>query len=102
MADLDHATSRQPVAAWGVLMQDVRLWAQASHDALTGHPAAALQHFEQMTQPTLTRLAAYDRLDAAARPDTSIRPNGGSPNSSSSPTPSTLRTPEWLSPTGGP
>lgn len=29
--------------------------------------AVALHHLEQMTQPTLTRLAAYDRLDAATR-----------------------------------
>jgi DNA-binding CsgD family transcriptional regulator len=48
-------------------MQDTRRWAQGSHAALTGEPAAALHHFEQMTQPTLTRLAAYDRLDLAAR-----------------------------------
>ncbi len=35
--------------------------------ALTGEPAVAVHHFEQMTQPTLTRLAAYDRLDIAVR-----------------------------------
>ena len=57
----------QPAGILGVLMQDTRRWAQGCHAALTGEPAAALHHFEQMTQPTLTRLAAYDRLDVAAR-----------------------------------
>ena len=48
-------------------MQDTRRWAQGCHAALTGEPAAALHHFQQMTQPTLLRLAAYDRLEVATR-----------------------------------
>ena len=67
LAELDRVTAGQPAGILGVLMQDTRRWAQGSHAAITGEPAAALHHFEQMTQPTLTRLAAYDRLDVAAR-----------------------------------
>jgi len=67
MAALDHVTAGEPAGILGVLMQDTRRWAQGCHSALSGESAAALHHFEQMTQPTLTRLAAYDRLDVAAR-----------------------------------
>ena len=67
LAELDRVTAGQPAGILGVLMQDTRRWAQGCHAALTGEPAAALHHFEQMTQPTLTRLAAYDRLDVAVR-----------------------------------
>jgi DNA-binding CsgD family transcriptional regulator len=67
LAELDRVAAGEPAGILGVLMQDTRRWAQGSHAALTGEPAAALHHFEQMTQPTLTRLAAYDRLDLAAR-----------------------------------
>jgi DNA-binding CsgD family transcriptional regulator len=67
MAELDRTTAGQPVGILGVLMQDTRRWAQGCHAALTAEPAAALHHFEQMTQPTLSRLAAHDRLDIAAR-----------------------------------
>ena len=56
LAELDRVTAGQPAGILGVLMQDTRRWAQGCHAALTGEPAAALHHFEQMTQPTLTRL----------------------------------------------
>ena len=67
LAELDRISAGQPAGILGVLLQDTRRWAQGSHAAITGEPAAALHHFQQMTQPTLTRLAAYDRLDVAAR-----------------------------------
>ena len=67
LAELDRITAGQPAGILGVLMQDTRRWAQGCHAALTGEPAAALHHFQQMTQPTLLRLAAYDRLDIATR-----------------------------------
>ncbi|MGS0684275.1 AAA family ATPase [Nakamurella sp. GG22] len=67
LAQLDKVTAGQPAGILGVLMQDTRRWAQGCRAALTGEPAAALHHFQQMTQPTLTRLAAHDRLDIAAR-----------------------------------
>jgi DNA-binding CsgD family transcriptional regulator len=67
MAELEQVTAREPAGILGVLMQDTRQWAQGAHAALSGQPAVALHHFERMTQPTLTRLAAYDRLDVAAR-----------------------------------
>ena len=67
LAELDRITAGQPAGILGVLMQDTRRWAQGCHAALTGEPAAALHHFQQMTQPTLLRLAAYDRLDIACR-----------------------------------
>ena len=66
-AELDQVTAGPPAGILGVLMQDTRRWAQGCHAALTGEPAAALHHFEQMTQPTLSRLAGYDRLDIAVR-----------------------------------
>ena len=67
LTELDRVTAGQSGGILGVLMQDTRRWAQGCHAALTGEPAAALHHLEQMTQPTLTRLAAHDRLDIAAR-----------------------------------
>jgi DNA-binding CsgD family transcriptional regulator len=67
MAELERVTAGRPAGILGVLMQDTRRWAQGCHAALTGEPAAALHHFQQMTQPTLLRLAAYDRLDIATR-----------------------------------
>ncbi len=67
MAELNQVAAGPLVGILGVLMRDTRLWAQGSREALTGRPAEALQHFEQMTQPTLIRLAAYDRLDMAIR-----------------------------------
>jgi DNA-binding CsgD family transcriptional regulator len=67
LVQLDPVSSGTPAGILGVLMQDSRRWALGCHAALTGEPAAALHHFEQMTQPTLTRLAAYDRLDSAVR-----------------------------------
>lgn len=67
LAELDRVTAGPPAGILGVLMQDTRRWAQGCHAALTGEPAAALHHFQQMTQPTLSRLAAYDRLDVATR-----------------------------------
>lgn len=67
LAELDRGASGEPAGILGVLTLDTRRWAQGCHAALTGEPAAALHRFEQMTQPTLTRLAAYDRLDVAAR-----------------------------------
>jgi DNA-binding CsgD family transcriptional regulator len=67
LAELDQVTAAEPAGILGVLMQDTRRWAQGVRAALTGEPAEALHHFEQMTQPTLTRLAALDRLDIAAR-----------------------------------
>jgi DNA-binding CsgD family transcriptional regulator len=48
-------------------MQDTKRWAQGCRAALAGDAPTALHHFEQMTQATLTRLAAYDRLDVAVR-----------------------------------
>ncbi|HYN71306.1 MAG TPA: AAA family ATPase, partial [Nakamurella sp.] len=67
ITELGQVTTEQPAGILGVLVQDTQMWAQGSHAALTGQPAEALHHFEQMTQPTLTRLAAYDRLDVATR-----------------------------------
>ncbi len=76
LTELDRVTAGEPAGILGVLMQDTRRWAQGARAALTGEPAEALHHYEQMTQPTLTRLAAYDRLDIAARTghiDTAVR-----------------------------
>ena len=67
MTELDRVTEEEPAGILGVLMRDTRRWAQGARAALTGEPAVAVHHFEQMTQPTLTRLAAYDRLDIAVR-----------------------------------
>jgi DNA-binding CsgD family transcriptional regulator len=67
LADLDRVTTGEPAGILGVLMQDTKRWAQGCHAALSGDAPAALHHFEQMSQPTLTRLAAYDRLDVAVR-----------------------------------
>ncbi|HEX8766732.1 MAG TPA: helix-turn-helix transcriptional regulator, partial [Jatrophihabitans sp.] len=49
------------------LVGDTKRWAQGIRDALAGQPASALNHLEQMTQPPLIRLAAYDRLETAVR-----------------------------------
>ncbi len=67
LAELDQATTGQPTGILGVLMADTARWAHGVHAAGAGQPEAALQHLRQMTQPTLTRLAAYDRLEVAVR-----------------------------------
>ena len=67
LLEVDRLSADEPAGILGVLMQDTRRWAQGCHAALTGQPAAALHHMEQMAQPTLTRLAGYDRLDLAVR-----------------------------------
>ncbi len=67
VAELDRVATGAPAGILGVLMQDTRRWALGCRAALSGEPVAALHHFEHMTQPTLTRLAAYDRLDVAVR-----------------------------------
>jgi DNA-binding CsgD family transcriptional regulator len=67
LAELDRVTAREPAGILGVLMQDTKRWAQGCRAALAGDAPTALHHFEQMTQATLTRLAAFDRLDVAVR-----------------------------------
>jgi DNA-binding CsgD family transcriptional regulator len=67
LAELDRVTVGEPAGILGVLMQDTKRWAQGCRAALSGDAPTALHHFEQMSQPTLTRLAAYDRLDVAVR-----------------------------------
>jgi DNA-binding CsgD family transcriptional regulator len=68
MAQLDDVRSRRHTSGiLGVLVEDTRLWAQACHDALAEQPVDALHHLELMQQPSLTRLAAYDRLEVATR-----------------------------------
>jgi DNA-binding CsgD family transcriptional regulator len=67
--DLDQIMEGRRTGILGELVHDTRRWAQGLHDLLAGQPASALHHFEQMSQPTLIRLASYDRLDAAARTD---------------------------------
>jgi DNA-binding CsgD family transcriptional regulator len=68
LRQLDEVTAGQTtMGILGVLVEDTRRWAQACHDLLAGQPAPALHHLEQMNQPALMRLAAYDRLDAASR-----------------------------------
>ncbi|HEU5265865.1 MAG TPA: AAA family ATPase [Jatrophihabitans sp.] len=67
LADLDIVMRDPRTGILGELVQDARRWAQGVHDLLSGQPGAAVQHLAQMTQPALTRFAAYDRLDAAVR-----------------------------------
>ena len=68
LRQLDDVTAGQAsMGILGVLVADTRRWAQACHDALAGESASALHHLENMNQPPLMRLAAYDRLEAAAR-----------------------------------
>jgi len=67
LADLELATPGEPAGVLGVLMQDTKRWAQGCRAALAGDATGALHHFEQMDQPTLTRLAAFDRLELAVR-----------------------------------
>ena len=68
LRQLDDVTAGQAsMGILGVLVADTRRWAQACHDALAGESASALHHLENMNQPALMRLAAYDRLEAAAR-----------------------------------
>jgi DNA-binding CsgD family transcriptional regulator/tetratricopeptide (TPR) repeat protein len=67
LADLDRTMSSGQTGILGELVHDTRRWAQAWHDLLTGQPASAVHQLEQMTIPSLIRLAAYERLDAAVR-----------------------------------
>jgi DNA-binding CsgD family transcriptional regulator len=67
LADLDRTMSSGQTGILGELVHDTRRWAQGWHDLLAGQPAPAVHHLEQMTIPSLIRLAAYERLDAAVR-----------------------------------
>ncbi|HEV2885495.1 MAG TPA: AAA family ATPase [Jatrophihabitans sp.] len=67
LADLETVMAAQPAGILAVLVADIARWAQGIHDARTGQPASAVRHLEQLTQPPLARLAAYDRLEAAVR-----------------------------------
>ena len=49
------------------LMHDTRRWAQGSRAALAGDAGGRAAPLRQMTQPTLTRLAAYDRVEIAVK-----------------------------------
>jgi DNA-binding CsgD family transcriptional regulator len=60
-------SGRRTTGVLGLLVEDFQRWAQGCRDALAERPAAALHHLELMNQPSLTRLAAYDRLEVAAR-----------------------------------
>jgi DNA-binding CsgD family transcriptional regulator len=54
----------------GILAQpveDLTRWARGTRAALTGDAAGALHHFRHMRLPTLTLMAAPDRIDAAVR-----------------------------------
>ncbi|HEV7203105.1 MAG TPA: LuxR family transcriptional regulator [Jatrophihabitans sp.] len=57
----------------GVLVEDVRQWARACHATLAERPGDALHHLERMQQPSLVRLAAFDRLEVAVRADRPAR-----------------------------
>jgi DNA-binding CsgD family transcriptional regulator/tetratricopeptide (TPR) repeat protein len=65
--DLDQVMSGPPTGILGELVHDSKRWAQGVRELLAGQPASAVHRLEQMTQPPLIRLAAYDRLEAAAR-----------------------------------
>jgi len=67
VAELDQIMSTGPTGILGELVHDTRRWAQGWHDLMTGQPAPAVHHLEQMTTPPLIRLAAFERLDAAVR-----------------------------------
>jgi DNA-binding CsgD family transcriptional regulator len=60
-------TRQSATGILGVLVEDIRRWAQACHATLAERPADALHHLQLMQQPPLTRLAAYDRLEVATR-----------------------------------
>jgi DNA-binding CsgD family transcriptional regulator/tetratricopeptide (TPR) repeat protein len=67
LGDLDQVMSGPPTGILGELVHDSKRWAQGVRELFGGQPASAVHHLEQMTQPPLIRLAAYDRLEAAVR-----------------------------------
>ena len=70
LATLEELVSAHPPV--GILAQpveDLTRWARGTRAALSGDSAGALHHFSQMRLPTLTLMAAQDRIDAAVRAD---------------------------------
>ena len=50
-------------------VEDLARWARGTRAALNGDPAGALHQFRQMRLPTLSLMAAQERIDAAVRAD---------------------------------
>jgi DNA-binding CsgD family transcriptional regulator/tetratricopeptide (TPR) repeat protein len=67
LCDLETVLATEPAGILAALVGDTKRWAQGVRDALAGQPVPALNHLEQLTQPPLARLAAYDRLETAVR-----------------------------------
>ena len=67
LAELAAAVAGRPGGILAGLVTDTTRWAQGIWAALAGDPAAAVGQFEQLAQPPLVRLAAYDRLESAVR-----------------------------------
>ena len=69
LTELDQLMGAGPTGILGELVHDTRRWAQGWHELVTGQPARAVHHLEQMTVGPLIRLAGYERLEAAVRAD---------------------------------
>jgi DNA-binding CsgD family transcriptional regulator len=67
IGQLDQVMLDQRTGILGELVHDTRRWATAVQLLVGGQPNAALHSLERMTQASLIRLAAFDRLDAAVR-----------------------------------
>ncbi len=65
LADLTAIRAAHPIGITEGLVADLEHWTRAVRSA--AQPASALHHLEQLTLPSITRLAAPDRLEIAVR-----------------------------------
>jgi len=66
LTDLDAAATR-PLGILADPVHDLTRWAVGTRAAHDGDTSAAFHHLKQMRLPTLTRMAALDRVEAAVR-----------------------------------
>ena len=63
----DLVAAHPPLGILAQPVEDLTRWARGTRAALTGDATGALHHFRHMRLPTLTLMAAPDRIDAAVR-----------------------------------
>jgi DNA-binding CsgD family transcriptional regulator len=67
LRELDTAVQGQELGIFGDPVHDLTRWAQAVNATQQGDAAEALHHLRQLRVPTITRMAALDRVESAVR-----------------------------------
>ncbi|MEP6815565.1 MAG: AAA family ATPase, partial [Marmoricola sp.] len=73
LAELDEVVASHPLGILTDPVHDLTRWAKGTRATHDSDPAAALHHLSQLRLPTLSRMAAPDRIEAAVRAGDSTR-----------------------------